>query len=173
MWRWLKFKSLTDKKKLVGIIPNKIGALKLQNLSLMMNKIQGTIHHSIQNFGYNITEISLYENKLEGTIPYFFDQLPDLEILNLGLNQISGTIPKTLNNHKWLRILELFYNNLHGSIYLAFETLTSLEFLQVHSNDLTGTITDGIANFSGVLLILGKMVYLELYQSHLVIFLGL
>ena len=38
-----------------------------------MKKIQGTIHHSIQNFVYNITEISLYDNKLEGTIPYFFE----------------------------------------------------------------------------------------------------
>ena len=60
--------------------------------------------------------------------------------LNLGDNQLTGTIPAVLGNLKNLGALWLDYNQLKGTIPLALDNLNNLKRLDLSENQLMGTI---------------------------------
>ena len=61
-----------------------------------------------------VTWITLYENQLTGPIPNL-DHVPKLEVLQLGNNNLEGTIP-SLHNVSELYWFSLYYNQLTGPI---------------------------------------------------------
>jgi Leucine-rich repeat (LRR) protein len=81
-----------------------------------------------------IRQLSLFDNRLSGSIPNF--NLPNLEWLELSNNQLSGTIPNfNLPNLEWLL---LFSNQLSGSI--PNFNLPNLQAVWLYSNQLSGSI---------------------------------
>eukprot|EP00035_Acanthoeca_spectabilis_P017695 m.372116 g.372116 ORF g.372116 m.372116 type:complete len:175 (+) comp16686_c1_seq19:253-777(+) len=70
--------------------------------------------------------LDLGSNNLVGTIPDAIGQLTSLWFLGLGLNQLNGTIPETLSNLTALKSLWLNYNHLTGSIPESFGNLIEL-----------------------------------------------
>lgn len=85
-----------------------------------------------------ITEINLGTNNLIGTIPSELGNLTNLIELYINENQLSGIIPPELGNLVVLEMLELSGNELTGTIPSDFIGLTQLKFMFLKENLLSG-----------------------------------
>ncbi|CBI15573.3 unnamed protein product, partial [Vitis vinifera] len=149
--------------KLSGRIPSEIGLLtnleSLCDLSLYTNKLEGTIPASLGNLS-NLTNLYLDENKLSGPIPSTLGNLKSLTLLRLYNNQLSGPIPTEIGNLKHLRNLSLSSNYLSGPIPMSLGDLSGLKSLQLFDNQLSGPIPQEMGN-------LRSLVDLEISQNQL------
>lgn len=89
-----------------------------------------------------LTELRLYQNSIQGTIPSDITQLDYLTYMSLRNNQIGGHLPvigpDDLDN---LKQLILSNNHLIGSInWSSIQNLNSIEELSLANNQLIGTI---------------------------------
>ena len=163
-----------DSNQLTGSIPDALGNLSnLRVLSLAVNELTGTIPETLGNLS-NLAHLNLRSNQLTGAIPdslvmgkpqfthltlndNLLDQLlptqwdlPALQTLNLGNNQIPGTIPTNLRNLTNLRSLALSVNQLVGEIPSGLGDLIHLRILWLQSNQLSGAIPDIFNGFSNL-----------------------
>ena len=124
---------------------------------------------------HNVTcwteRISFFDNNLFSTIPWELGRLANLELLDIGSNQMTGTIPSTLGNiaglgkttywngsASWsysfethmsscsvlLAGLSLFDNFFSGTIPSELSRLQNLQLIYVDDNDLVGPLPDDI-----------------------------
>ena len=139
---WCSFKGVTcgsnskDAKKYRRIIGINLTSLDLKgsipaldNLDQMTlfnldnNSIYGTIPPGLFLCPYrytvclnSISRLDLSNNQLTGTIPRTLDYRTGLVVLNLGSNQLAGTIPSTIGILTNLKELHLDHNRLTGTI---------------------------------------------------------
>ena len=106
----------------------------------------GTWHGVETNSDGFVTELSLPENNLTGTLPAQLGNLAHLRRLVLDNNELTGPIPPQLGNLGELTILDLSWNALQGSIPSELGMLTSLDTLDLFSNNLTGTIPPSLGD---------------------------
>ncbi len=92
------------------------------------------------DFTGRVTELQLGGNNLRGTLPAELGNISKLTHLNLRRNPLSGQIPPELGNLSNLRTLRLYGTSLSGEIPRELASLTNLEALMIYSNDLSGTI---------------------------------
>ncbi|KAL6284242.1 hypothetical protein ACE6H2_015171 [Prunus campanulata] len=84
----------------------------------------------------HLTDLYLYGNQLNGTIPSWLGSLPSLETLFLSSNQLSGNIIEFQSRS--LKALDLSYNNLSGTVeFEKFSKLQSLFSLDLSYNHLS------------------------------------
>jgi YD repeat-containing protein len=89
----------------------------------------------------HVTRIELGNNNLTGTIPNELSNLSQLKCLNFFSNQLSGSIPLELGNLSNLEILTLGLNSFEqGPIPAWVVNLDKLEILRLDSNNLIGPI---------------------------------
>ncbi|TYI85307.1 hypothetical protein E1A91_D05G431700v1 [Gossypium mustelinum] len=100
--------------------------------------------------------LSLSGCDLQGKFPKNIFDLPNLNLLNFGDNQLSGQIPRLLGNLLQLTSLDLSLNQLSGQIPLSILNLTQLEFLAISENLLEGSIPDEVTAFPNL-----KFLYLD------------
>ncbi|KAG4941639.1 hypothetical protein JHK87_045510 [Glycine soja] len=136
-----------DRNQLSGKIPegSRLPS-KLEFLSVRSNSLEGVVPKSFGStctlesldLSYNIfsEELTMIFNNLSGCSRY------SLRELNLGCNQIHGTLPNTLSMFPSLRILSLHSNKLNGTISEDLRFPAHLELLNLSSNSLKGVITD-------------------------------
>jgi Leucine-rich repeat (LRR) protein len=98
----------------------------------------------------NMIQLNLGNNNLVGTIPTSLGNLNGLISINLNSNKLSGTIPVSLGNLSNLQSLGLVINQLTGSIPAELGNLNKLEWLEIHSNYLTGSIPATLGNLSSL-----------------------
>ncbi|XP_021800992.1 probable LRR receptor-like serine/threonine-protein kinase At1g34110 [Prunus avium] len=112
--------------QLSGRIPASIGQMQLlTRLSLYGNRLSGRIPESIGQMS-NLVYINL-ENQLSGLIPGWLGfELPKLVILILRSNRFYGRIPLQLCNLTHVQILDLSINNISGTIPKCLSNLTAL-----------------------------------------------
>ena len=84
--------------------------------------------------------MSIYDNKIGGTIPSTISVLTSLQTLDLDRNSLVGTIPSTIGGLISLQALDLSSNLLSGTIPSAIGRLISLQTLWFSNNLLSGTI---------------------------------
>ncbi|XP_051224875.1 probable inactive receptor kinase At2g26730 [Lolium perenne] len=100
----------------------------------------------------NLQVLSLRSNRITGTIPDDLLQLSALRAVFLQNNALSGAIPAGVGRLGALERLVLAHNNLSGPIPFALNNLTSLRSLRLEGNRLSGKIPSisipGLAAFN-------------------------
>ncbi|RWR75584.1 putative LRR receptor-like serine/threonine-protein kinase isoform X2 [Cinnamomum micranthum f. kanehirae] len=129
-------------------LPFNIGTLfpNLYLLNISRNFFQGSIPPSLAwKDTFNIVQLDPFEilvsgsNHFMGTIPPSLFNV-SLRGLNIGDNQISGTIPSQIGHLSDLNALILNGNHIDGEVPLEFCQLTKLHFLDLAANNLSGPI---------------------------------
>ncbi|WZZ47826.1 hypothetical protein YC2023_044085 [Brassica napus] len=82
-------------------------------------------------------------NSVSGFIPPSYGNMRYLQVLNLGHNRLTGTIPDSLGGLKAIGVLDLSHNDLQGYIPGSLGSLSFLSDLDVSNNNLTGPIPFG------------------------------
>jgi Leucine-rich repeat (LRR) protein len=87
-----------------------------------------------------VTELSLFNNNMIGTLPPKIGDLTGMQILSIGLSQISGSIPPEIGNLTNLTVLNLQQNFLTGTIPAEVGNLVNLMTCRLQGNQLNGSI---------------------------------
>ncbi|CAB9506222.1 Leucine Rich Repeat [Seminavis robusta] len=97
----------------------------------------------------NMIEMNRYNLKLEGTIPCNeIGLFKTLVLLNLGKNQLSGSLCSELGLLTHLKILNLKDNQFTGSIPSELGLLTHLAELDLHKNKFVGSVPNNLCSKS-------------------------
>lgn len=91
------------------------------------------------NLPPNLQTLNLAVNNFTGTVPYSISQMVALRDLNLDHNQLSN-INDMFSQLTNLTTLDLSYNTFSGDIPHSFNSLTSLKTLYLQNNKFNGTI---------------------------------
>ncbi|XP_044970939.1 probable LRR receptor-like serine/threonine-protein kinase At3g47570 [Hordeum vulgare subsp. vulgare] len=113
---------------------------QLIELSLSANILQGDLPSSIAELSKTLQVLMLGANKISGTIPQEIEHLTNLERLSIDNNLLSGSIPYALGNLEKLVGLGLSQNRLSGQIPLSIGNLSQLTDLYLQENKLSGPI---------------------------------
>ncbi|CAI5458000.1 unnamed protein product, partial [Closterium sp. Yama58-4] len=118
-----------------GTIPATFSALtKLSVIDLSWNQLTGTI----PPFSTSIQKILLDYNTLSGPIPSHL-ALPDLSLLRLSNNLLTGGIPNTFTRLSFMYFLEIAGNNLTSGLDVVAQ-MTWLGGILLNNNGFTGVI---------------------------------
>nr|POE79079.1 putative inactive leucine-rich repeat receptor kinase xiao [Quercus suber] len=98
----------------------------------------------------SLESLNFDENQLEGSIPKSFGNICTLSSLSLSNNRLSGQLVKFINilsgcAKNSLEMLDLSLNQITGSLP-DFSTFSSLKEIYVGTNNITGTVPKGIGN---------------------------
>ena len=132
-----------------GIIPSELNGLTaLSTLALFSNSVTGIADGFAPRA---MIGLDLGENELIGTIPSSFYGMSLLQQLYLERNNLVGTISPQIGNFRLLRELTLIANSLTGTLTTEFQSLRFLELLSLNRNDLAGnfeTIIRGMTSLT-------------------------
>ncbi|XP_050368277.1 receptor-like protein 33 [Argentina anserina] len=156
----LAYLDLSD-NQIPGQIPNWIWGLPLNTLDLCCNKLV-SLEAPLLGSTYNVLNIDLHLNQLQGQIPLFVsgnyldysknnfsssipidigDFISSTAYLSLSSNNLEGGIPESICNASGL-VLDLSNNSLSGIIPKCLTQISSLSVLDLRRNNLTGSISD-------------------------------
>jgi len=130
-----------DKMGLSGSLPSEIGLLQyLVGLTLSNNLLYGKLPSEVMNMK-DLRLLSLEKNSLEGTLPDP-TSLPNLELLTMGYNKFSGTLPASLGEWKYMQELTLESNNFSGTLPSTVASMIKVSYIDLGENAFTGPIPD-------------------------------
>ncbi|KAG1331159.1 leucine-rich repeat receptor-like tyrosine-protein kinase PXC3 [Cocos nucifera] len=141
-----KLKSLNlSYNNLKGSLPTFSSLESLESLDLSFNHMEGDVGPQLDRLR-RLRRLNLSANSLNGTIPVGASggKFPSLEALVLSINHFQGEI-RSILDYKNLTLLDLGQNNLNGSIPDDIERLSKLKTLILSSNNLTGKFPVGLA----------------------------
>ncbi|PWA73892.1 leucine-rich repeat protein [Artemisia annua] len=122
-----------------GSIPDTVGHWK--SLTTFYSggcNLYGSIPHSIFNLSL-LVNFSLPDNHLTGSLPSEIgNQLPNLELLQLRGNELTGVLPPSLSNCSKLGSLEMSDNNFSGKLTIDFSKLRDIYFIALQNNNFHG-----------------------------------
>ncbi|XP_074282212.1 receptor-like protein EIX2 isoform X2 [Silene latifolia] len=143
---------------LSGVIPNcwaNVSTLSYINLSY--NKLKGHIPCFNNRDSYNLglaedTFLHLNDNMLSGEIPSCLSDLTNMQILDIGGNQLSGKMNKwfTAEKFKDLQILRLRENQFSGTIPRQICSLPQLQIMDLGHNHFRGSIPSCLSNLTAM-----------------------
>lgn len=129
----------------VGSVPPELGNLtRLHTLDLFGNNLNSVIPTTLSNLTH-LQLLDLSNNKLVGGIPSL-EPLTSLNILDLHLNLLSGTVQASIGHLNSLVKLDLSRNNLSGSVPTSIGHLKSLILLDLGHNRLSGQLPDSLGD---------------------------
>ena len=122
---------------------------RVTQLSLPNTGLTGTIPPELGNLSA-LTFLHLHSNQLTGGIPAKLGDLSNLTYLDLHSNQLTGGIPAKLGDLSNLTYLDLHSNQLTGGIPAKLGDLRALRYLDLSINQLTGRIPPALGNLSNL-----------------------
>ncbi|AES99954.1 LRR receptor-like kinase [Medicago truncatula] len=135
----------------INSFPNFFAQLQnLQELDLSNNIIQGKVPKWFhEKRSSNSTHSILFtHNNLTGMIPQCLGTFPSLSILDMQMNNLYGSFPRTFSKGNTFEMIKLNGNQLEGPLPQSLdtfpnwlETLQELQVLSLRSNNLHGAIT--------------------------------
>ena len=128
-------------KNLQGSLPASIGNLKkLESINIAQTQFSGPIPDELSQCSA-LKNIMAYSNSLSGEIPDFWDQLPNIGVLQLyGNPGITGPLPPSIGTLKKATGIQLKNCNLTGNIPASFGGLEKCNQLFLNGNKLSGVI---------------------------------
>ncbi|KAJ4816176.1 Leucine-rich receptor-like protein kinase family protein [Rhynchospora pubera] len=136
-----------------GQVPAWLGSLSsLFYLDLSHNHLSGKIPqsiahlplldsvHKIKKLDPGYLELPLYSKPYNGSRQQYKQLTALPPTINLGTNQLNGTIPEEIGHLIMLHVLDLSQNNISGPIPNSLGNLTNLETLDLSRNNLSGII---------------------------------
>lgn len=130
--------------KFNGAIPRCFGNLstELSVLDLKNNRLQGSISHISLSPKCSLEHLGLSGNLLEGSLPESLASCEQLEVLDVGNNNISDTFPLWLENLKEIKVLILKSNWFVGPIgnFKTDNPLMKLRIFDLSNNKFTGVL---------------------------------
>jgi len=106
-----------------------------------------------------VRKLELVNNNLTGTLPSSLQDIAYLNNLSLNTNLITGAIPTSIGNLSQLTDLFL-YSNLFTGMPATLGDIQNLSNIQLSNNNLTGTIPSSFGNLS-------NLKFLNLGTNHL------
>ena len=94
----------------------------------------------------NIIGIDLYNNNLSGTVPATMEDLTKLRTIKLLANNLSGTFPDIWANMSDLEFIDLSNNQFTGMMPSSLGNLLKLTTLYIENNDMTGMLLPAIGD---------------------------
>ncbi|XP_044498116.1 probable leucine-rich repeat receptor-like serine/threonine-protein kinase At3g14840 isoform X2 [Mangifera indica] len=134
---------------LSGPIPPVWSSLPLVNISLLGNRLTGSIPKDLANIG-TLKSLVLEFNQFSGVLPEELGNLPSLERLLLTSNNFTGELPKTFSNLITLQDFRIGDNNFTGKIPEFIQNWTNLTRLVIQGSGLEGPIPSSIADLKNL-----------------------
>lgn len=137
--------------ELKGSIPETIFQMtSLQQLYLYQNQLTGTLSAEAGVNWSQLTRLHLSQNQLTGSIPPEWksgvDEIQNFRYINLSNNKLSGVIPRNL---RWRQLffLDLGHNQLTGTLPVTLgENFIRLKHLHLDHNSFSGTLPESYIN---------------------------
>uniref|UniRef100_A0A9I9CL82 Leucine-rich repeat-containing N-terminal plant-type domain-containing protein n=1 Tax=Cucumis melo TaxID=3656 RepID=A0A9I9CL82_CUCME len=134
-----------------GSLP--LSLCKLKNLAyvdLSNNGLFGKIEGCLLTSKLHLLDLSL--NEFSGTFPHSHgNDLSNIEQLNLRSNSFEGSMPIVLKNSKILEFIDLEGNKFSGNIPTwVGDNLGNLQFLRLRDNQFNGTIPSNLCNLKNL-----------------------
>ncbi|KAK9706854.1 hypothetical protein RND81_07G156500 [Saponaria officinalis] len=129
---------------LSGTIPEEWAAMKLEYLSVMVNRLSGHIPKYLGNIT-SLNYLSLESNSFSGTVPAELGKLVRLHNLTLSDNNLTGQLPVQLKKLAKLTELKLSSNNFNGKIPDYFQSWKLLKKLEIQGSGFQGPIPSSIS----------------------------
>ena len=137
----------TDRYNGRKVVPCDEGTSILKTLVLVENRVLGSIPIDVKLLS-NLELVALPSNFLQGDIVSGPTRMVNLASLDLGSNNLQGSLPP-LTNHSKLVALNFSSNNFDGSIPESYSNLTSLEMLDLsHNPGINGTIPEMLSQLT-------------------------
>ncbi|WMV06789.1 hypothetical protein MTR67_000174 [Solanum verrucosum] len=125
----------------------------LSHVDLRQNQLQGPLPNSLLNQPL-LTYLLLSHNNISGQIASTICNLKTLIALDLGSNNLEGTIPKCLvEMNEYLWNLNLSNNNPSGTINTNFSLENYFRVIRLHGNKLTGKVPRSLINCKSLTLL--------------------
>ncbi|GJY56216.1 kinase-like domain-containing protein, partial [Tanacetum coccineum] len=100
--------------------------------------LYGSIPHSIFNLSL-LVNLTLADNHVTGSLPSEIgSQLPNLELLQLWGNELTGVLPPSISNCSKLRWLEIGNNSFSGKLTIDFSKLRDINRIYLSANNFHG-----------------------------------
>ncbi|KAI8829198.1 hypothetical protein BJ741DRAFT_623774 [Chytriomyces cf. hyalinus JEL632] len=129
---------------LKGPLPSSIANLTtLENLSLGGNTFNSKLPEKLPS---SLTTLDIRDSGMLGTIPDYSNLVLSVSI-SLDVNQLEGRLPAYLGNLPQLIFLRLGENQLSGTIPTEFGNLLPSATIQLQKNRLEGTVPPAIARY--------------------------
>ncbi|KAK2368158.1 putative leucine-rich repeat receptor serine/threonine-protein kinase [Trifolium repens] len=96
----------------------------------------------------HVISISLIAQNLTGILPPELTRLRYLQIIDLALNYLSGSIPKEWGSMMYITKISLVGNRLTGSIPVEIANISSLQILELWINQMSGKIPPELGNLT-------------------------
>ncbi|KAI9083481.1 hypothetical protein K1719_034423 [Acacia pycnantha] len=131
-------------------IPSEFGNLThLTELDLYLNYLNGTIPTSFRHIP--LVTLSLAGNRITGSIPTQLGEIATMKDLVLEDNQFGGPLPHSLGNLSNLRRIRLSANNFTGTIPETYGNLKNMIDFSIDGSTLSGKIPSFIGNWTKIL----------------------
>ncbi|XP_019190173.1 PREDICTED: probable leucine-rich repeat receptor-like serine/threonine-protein kinase At3g14840 [Ipomoea nil] len=128
---------------LSGTIPPEWASMKLEYISVTVNRLSGPIPKYLGNIT-TLVYLNLENNMFNGTVPPELAKLANLQNLILSGNYLTGELPKELNSLTNLIEFRLSGNNFTGKMP-SFQGFKNLQQLEVQASGFEGPIPPNIS----------------------------
>lgn len=139
---------INDSLALVDLYDSTDGANWNSNTNWLTGNVSTWTGVTVENG--RVTSLSLNDNNLSGSIPSSIENLTELRYLDFAGNHLNGNIPSTLGNLENIIILYLQGNQLSGSIPSSLGNLTKCTYFSLGNNNLTDNIPSSLGNLLSV-----------------------
>ncbi|XP_042515746.1 probable LRR receptor-like serine/threonine-protein kinase At1g53440 isoform X2 [Macadamia integrifolia] len=127
-----------------GTIPTRWAEIPLVIISLLGNRINGSIPKEIGNIT-TLEQLVLEDNELEGTLPPELGNLSRLERFLVSANNFTGIIPETYGKLTSLNDFRIDGNGISGKIPYFIGNWTKLGRLDMQGTSLEGPVPSNIS----------------------------
>lgn len=116
------------------------------------NVIQLNATDLLENIPSNIEQLLASNNQISGSLPKSMNNLLQLRQFNTSSNALSGELPEAFNNLPQLRQIDMSNNALSGQLPDFAESILSLQELDMSNqlNGFTGSIPEDLGRFQSL-----------------------